>query len=204
MDEIRARSRLHLTTARSLSYEHQRVALLQGLFSPFERELEDAIGFTAGDVIRYAAGIAELVNGRMRERLGQLRAVHEGLRQAARAEGLSAEAEIEQSARSAGMAWLTSFGYYDGIIEPRQLDDDVDRVRSFLDRFSLGFGQSHAPPAGPVLDLLDRPLVALGDDQFFCHLFVFLTDATKRNLEDAPPPGSGSLGPLPVTSRVVP
>ena len=51
LDEIRARSRLHLTTVRSLSYEHQRVALLQGLFGPFERELEDAIGFTAGDVI---------------------------------------------------------------------------------------------------------------------------------------------------------
>ena len=185
LDEIRARSRLHLTTVRSLSYEHQRVALLQGLFGPFERELEDAIGFTAGDVIRYAAGIAELVNGRMQERLGQLKAGHEDLRQAARAQGLSSEAEIEQSARSAGMAWLASVGYFDWIIEPRQLDDDVDRVRSFLDRFSLGFGQPHAPPAGPVLDLLDRPLVALSNDQFFCHLFVFLTDATKRNLEDA-------------------
>ena len=158
LDEIRARSRLHLTTVRSLSYEHQRVALLQGLFGPFERELEDAIGFTAGDVIRYAAAIAELVNGRMQERLGQLKTGHEGLRRAARAQGLSAEAEIEHFARSAGVVWLASVGYVDWIIEPRQLDDDVDRARSFLDRFSLGFGQPQAPPAGPVLDLLDRPL----------------------------------------------
>ena len=185
LDGIRARSRLHLTTIRSLSYEHQRIALLQGLFGPFERELEDAIGFTAGDVIRYAAAIAGLVNGRMQGRLGQLKAGHEDLRRAARAQGLSAEAEIEQFARYAGMAWLASVGYVDWIIEPGQLDDDVDRARSFLDRFSRGFGQPQAPPAGPVLDLLDRPLVALSGDQFFCHLFVFLTDAAKRNLEDA-------------------
>ena len=185
LDEIRARSRLRLTTVRSLSYEHQRAALLRGLFDPFERELEDAIGFTAEDVIRYAAAIAELINGRMQGRFSELKAGHEGLRRAARAQGLSTEAEIEQSARSAGIAWLASFGYFDWIIEPQQLDDDVDRARSFLDRFALGFGQPQALPPGPVLDLLDRPLLALGDDQFFCHLFAFLTDAAKRNLEDA-------------------
>ncbi len=185
-DEIRARSRVHLTMSRSLSYEHQRIALLlQGLFGPFERELEDAVGFTAGDVIRYTAAIAELVNGRMRERDGQLKAGLEDLRQAARAQGFSSKAEIDQVARSAGMAWVASVGYVDWIVEPGQLDNDVDRARSFLDRFSLGFGQPQAPPAGPVLDLLDRPLVALGGDQFFCNLFVFLTDAAKRNLEDA-------------------
>ncbi len=186
LDEIQARSRVHLTMIRSLSYEHQRIALiLQGLSGPFERELEDAVGFTAGDVIRYTAAIAEIVNGRMRERGGQLKAGLEDLRQAARAQGFSSKAEIDQVARSAGMAWVASVGYVDWIVEPGQLDNNVDRARSFLDRFSLGFGQPQAPPAGPVLDLLDRPLVALGGDQFFCNLFVFLTDAAKRNLEDA-------------------
>jgi hypothetical protein len=185
LDEILARSRLHLTTTRSLSYEYQRASLLQRLFDPFERELEDAIGFTAEDVIRYAGVIAGLVNGRMQGRFDQLKDGHEDLRRAARAQGLSAEAEIERAARSAGVAWVASVGYFDWIIEPGQLDDDVDRAQAFLNRFSLGFGQPQAPPAGPVVDLLDRPLVALGDDQFFCHLFVFLTDVAKRNLENA-------------------
>ena len=137
-------------------------------------------------MIRYAEGIAELVNGRMQERLGQLKTGHEGLRRAARAQGLSA-GDRDRATLPDLPAWHGSLpsDTSTGSSSPGNSTTMWTELGPSWTASLLASVQPQAPPAGPVLDLLDRPLVALGDDQFFCHLFVSLTDAAKRNLEDA-------------------
>lgn len=182
-DMIVMQSRIHKLSIRTPIYPHQQKDWLQRLFNPVESSLKRLVGFTMDDAIRITEQISTVVNERLRERLAQGHNRRDELRAIARERGLESAAEQDQYVRWMFVTWLAAFMDVTFTFAPADFERP-DIAEAFLDQFSLTFGLPEPPRPGSAPELMQRPVVKVGDEKYLCHMPLLL-DAIRPNLESA-------------------
>lgn len=205
--EISGRTRTYELAVRNPGYSHHHQQMLIKLFSRFDQECDDLLGFTISDAITMTNTIGEIFEPRLDARR---REAHESvdilLDQVSKyqkdrivdsqiplevIEELSRlnRPDRKARARSISMAWFV-FGFQElftvatvEIAEICGLSEST--TAAFLETFSLPFGQPPIPGNWPSryepLEL--APLVRLPEGKFFAHLITKLNWSIKDQFE---------------------
>jgi hypothetical protein len=207
-DGLIVKSKIDHILVRNRGYDQHLIELLKALFSPLESELSNVLGFTVDEAIALSIETQEYVISEIR-RLGRVnQEYYELLSRSLRTGDTRKLTELgfpkELSKKLLALSkkdredwaivyrtlkfWnnIQSAMVIDGTILSNRTDVGYESARSFLEVFSLPFGQESIADNWPSRyePLYHAPLVRLVQDTYFAHLAMTeLLWAIRPNLE---------------------
>jgi hypothetical protein len=209
VDEIVHHAKMYHLNVRAPGYWDHEKEINRHLFSPYDVELRNTLGFGIQDAHKMIDTIGIQIENAIHERLQKaretetewLQLVTEYKKTGKTPSGMPdylqtlsqtlSLSELQEHLRNAAIAWCW-FGMEDALtVEPHSIAQaanvSLDTAIAFLERFSLSFGQKPIADCWPSrYELLETsPLVALSDAKYFAHLATKLIWAIRPNLESA-------------------
>jgi hypothetical protein len=214
LQELRFQTLLRSIGVRALAYHHHLVDLLRGLFLPLGVELIRILGFDIEDVLSIADGIETIVNLKLSDRREQAIHFERDFQKAVKQyrhrkrvihnypesmlENLASlrPRDAKEKIRNLAVAWMflgigdtLSFTINDLLTQTKV---EPDRIRNFLARFSIRFGNVdptlYRVPA-PTHPLTTKPIIEQGH-QYFCPAPQLLYWGMRQAIEGMLNPNS--------------